>query len=338
MPNARYLNLISFPAPLEFKNSALGLRRGIRLGNLSGMIHLPRPNNPAIGKPFESLLAPRLKDVDFVVRVHLHMAASEEPHMYWGKYFSWTQKDPEGTAIASVNHALVSFAARQGNATLSPESVAEKCLQEIPAWSARLADWIEVLTRDDLNTSHPLHAAIVQPHWISTAWIYSDGRRPDYMFVNPPLTSIGSRGENALDAVLWTRAIRAANNRRDIPETWALIRDARAAQRRGLGRRAVLDAATAAELIIEKQLRAHLSRSNPPTFVDKLMKSTWQVSRRIELMRSLGLWLPANLDADLTSLRNGVVHNNSDVNKPAAKAAVDAVEELARRYELTLLK
>src|SRR5437867_7118814 len=34
-------------------------------------IYLPRPNGAAIGKPFESLLAPRVKDVDFVVRVHL---------------------------------------------------------------------------------------------------------------------------------------------------------------------------------------------------------------------------------------------------------------------------
>jgi hypothetical protein len=302
------------------------------------MIYLPRPNGAAIGKPFESLLAPRVKDVDFVVRVHLHVAASEEPEMYWGKYFAWNQKDPEGSAIASVKHAIVSFAARQGNVTLSADSVTETCLHEFPAWSARLADWIEVLTSEDLNASHPLHVAIAEPRWMSTAWIHSDRRRPDYMFVNPPLTSIGSRGESALDAVLWTRAVRAANNRRDIPEIWALVRDARAAQRRGLGRRAVLDAATAAELIIEKQLRAHLSRVNPPAFVDKLMTSTWQVSRRIELMRSLELWLPAKIDDHLTLLRNRVVHNNAQVKKPAAKAAVDAVEQLARHYELTLLK
>ena len=55
-------------------------------------------------------------------------------------------------------------------------------------------------------------------------------------------------------------------------------------------------------------------------------------------MRSLELWLPAKIDDDLTLLRNRVVHKNAQVKKPAAKAAVDAVEQLARHYELTLLK
>src|SRR5262245_20465663 len=113
---------------------------------------------------------------------------------------------------------------------------------------------------------------------------------------------------------------------------YGLLYETLAPQRRGLGRRAVLDAATAAELIIEKQLRSALSSSNPAPFVDKLMKSAWQVSRRMDMMRSLELWLPANIDKDLTSLRNAVVHSNLEVDRVAAKAAVHAVEELARYY------
>ena len=209
---------------------------------------------------------------------------------------------------------------------------------KLSSWSQRLSDWVEVLASDDLNDSHPVHRAIAPRHWTSPAWIHPQGSKIRYTFVNPPISLIGSSGENALDAGLWSRAVRAANNQRDIPDIWALVRDARAAQRRRLGRRAVLDAATAAELIIERQLRTTLRRNNPDAFVERLMKSAWQVSRRIELMRSLKMWLPPKIEENLSSLRNRVVHNNAPVSKEEAKAAVDAAEQLARHYELGLLK
>lgn len=338
MTNETYLNIVTFPRALEFKNNALGIWRRIQMGDLVGKIYLPRSNIGAIDTSFRNLLPPLIKNIDFLIRVEQHMHEnSEEFELQWGNYFTWYKKNPEDTAIAAVYRAVIAFPAVQGLGKLSVEDLAKKCIEQFPAWSSRLSDWIEVLTSDDLNAAHPLYAGD-HSLWVSAAWIHPKGTGIDYSFINPQLTLHGSNGKNSMDANLWTRAIHAANNNREIPEIWALIRDARAAQRRDLGRRAVLDAGTSAELIIEKNLRRRLLRSNSQPFVDKIMKGTWQVSRRVELMKSLRMWFPQNFEVHLLQLRNNVVHKNARVTTSEAKHAVDAAEQLARKYESGLLK
>ena len=73
-------------------------------------------------------------------------------------------------------------------------------------------------------------------------------------------------------------------------------------------------------------------------FVDKLLKNTWQVSRRTDLMKALGMWLPAGLDTKLSELRNKVVHANATVTTLQSKEAMEVAEELARHYVMSLLK
>ena len=232
-----YLNILTFPVSLEFRNSALGLRRRVKIGNLCGTLILPLANNNAIGESFSQLLAPKMKHLDFAERVYAHCHQHEpEGTLRWGGYFTYNQNDPVNTAIASVHSAVLSLSPSQSGRTLSMEQVAEECLQHFPQWCVSLTDWIELMTRDDLNVAHPLNTAFAPLHWTSTAWTHTSGSRPDYKYVNPPLHMFGSDGENAMDAGQWSDAIRAANAMRDLPEIWALLRDARSAQRRGNGR------------------------------------------------------------------------------------------------------
>ncbi|HEY2847686.1 MAG TPA: hypothetical protein VGI80_07700, partial [Pyrinomonadaceae bacterium] len=71
--------------------------------------------------------------------------------------------------------------------------------------------------------------------------------------------------------------------------------------------------------------------------VETLMKGTWQVSRRMELMAALSMWLPADLSSKLTELRNKVIHKNVVVTPQLAREAVDAANDLARHYASSLL-
>ena len=309
------------------------------MGNLRGSLILPIANNDAIEKPFAELLPPRAMHVAFATQIYAQSHQSERNGaISWGRYFAYTKNDPVESAVASVHSAILAFSPTQHGRTMSVRQVAEECLEHLPQWCARLTDWIEVLTRDDLNPAHSLSAQIAPKRWTTAAWIHTSSARPEYTFVNPVLSLFGSDGKNAMGASEWSAAIRAANARRDLPEIWTLLRDARGAQRRGNGRRAVLDAATAAELIIDRQLRARLLRDNDVAFVDNLLKSTWQVSRRMDLMKSLGMWLPAGLETKLSSLRNRVGHSNAAVTRGQAIGAVDVAEDLARHYEASLLK
>lgn len=337
MPTSTYLNIITFPVPIEFKNAALGIRRTINVGGLKGVIYLPTQNIPEIGQAFSELRPPAVRNIDLATRIQ-NLSADPDISVTscWGRYFTWHLDDVEKTAIASVQRAAVAFPAPQGNNVLSVESLAQKCIAQFPTWGARLADWIEVLTGQDLNASHPWEPAVSKQRWTSTAWIYPAVKKVTYTYVNSSLSVYFSKGEQALDAEGWTSAIRAANSGRDIPDVWALVRDARAAQRRRLYRRAILDAATAAELIIDRQLRGNLLKINSATFVARLMKGTWQVSKRIDMMESLGLWLPNDIEANVSTLRNRVIHSNANVTASEGRKAVDTVEQLARCYERKL--
>lgn len=300
---------------------------------------LPRANNTEIGAPFSQLLPPRVSKVSYAEKVHAHVHQNDgEGRLRWGSYFTYNTKDPVNTAVASVHAAILSIPPKQSGQTRSLRSVADECMEHLSAWSSRLTDWIEVLTGEDLNAVHPVNATLMPERWTSTAWIYQDGSKLDYTFVNPPMVLMGSDGKNAMNEKIWTRAIAAANAARNIPDVWALIRDARAAKLRDNRRRAVLDAATAAELIVDQQLRSALLRNNSVAFVDNLLKGAWQVSRRIEMMKALSMWLPVGLESKLTSVRNKVIHANQAVTKPQAVAAVEVAEELARRYAAALLK
>lgn len=339
MRRTPYLTRLIFPASLEFRNATLGLRRRVLIGDLRGTLTLPRANNDGITESFSELLPPRVKNIEFLERVYAHSPDNEvEPRIYWGQYFAWNRHDPIGTAVASVRSAALTFAPSQGGHDMSVRKVAERCLADLPAWCSRLVDWVELLTGVDADPRNPLDAAIVPPSWVSPAWVYPTASGPDYDYFNAPVVLLGSTGEHALDTTNWSKAVRAANARQDLPEIWALLRDARRAQRRRNPRRTILDAATATELIVDRQLRVRLRRDNPQALVERLMKDTWQMQRRTRLMTTLGMWLPPDLDTKLLFLRNRVVHGNAPVTRGESAAALEVAEALARRYEMPRLK
>jgi hypothetical protein len=327
----QYLNLVRFPVALQFRERALGLRRDIAIGPLNGTIHLPRSNVTSIAEPFSTLKAPGVRQIAYAVRVHNHGRENYD-RLWWGKYFTWHSKDPKNTAVASIAHAAISFSAVQAGGMTPLKVVAEQCHNHLPAWYSKLADWIEVLTKVDLDAAHSLQRVVEGPRLNTVPWISIERGQKRYDYVNAPGVAIGSDGKDALDGKLWSAALRGANRGLRPAEERLLLRDARAALARRHPRRAVLDAATVAELVIEPALRRALLRRNPQSVVDHLLKTDWQFARRKELMLALGMWLPPTLDQDLMKRRNKAIHENAIITQPQAKAAVDIAEQLANHY------
>ena len=280
----QYLNILQFPVACEFRNSALGRHRKVCVGSLAGSIHLPRPDLAAVGKPFNTLLPPRVRDIAFATRIFDHGASNVWERLSWGKYFFYNVKDPANTAVASVQFAALTFPVRQPDGNFALSKVAEECLKHMPDWCARLTTWIEVLTKDDLEAAHSLPAAVHPQRWTTVAWVTSSRGKPHYDYVNPLMHSFGSDGRYAMTTELWSSAVRGANATTTPPEVHLLLRDARAAQRRNYGRRAVLDAATAAELIIEPAIRARLLKSHTVRDTDAQLRKEWKFSDRKALM------------------------------------------------------
>lgn len=328
----RFANIIRFPAGLQFKNATLGSRNAIKIGPARGWIYLPQANLREIDG-FDRLLAPpRASDVEYALRVQNNGRKPYE-HLRWGNYFTWNLHDPENTAIAWVTHGLIVFPAKQGRRLQTLERVARQCQAHLPAWYSVLADWIEVTTGIDLDPTHSARHMMEGPILNTIPWIFANRRgKYGYEYVNRHLVLMGDDGRHAMGPALWAAVIRAANRLKTPPEERLLLRDARSALARGSARRAILDAITALEIVVESALRKALLRRNPRKLVEHLLKSEWKLSMRVDLMRKARLWLPAGVDSALLELRNKVVHKNAAVTVLQAGAAVAAVTKFVDRY------
>jgi hypothetical protein len=326
-----FLNIVRFPIPLEFKNSALGLRRKITVGPLTGAIYLPRENLANIDESFSGLRPPQLRDIAWALKV-FNLGREERDHLHWGQYFTWNKTSPAATAVASVGHAVLSFNPNQDNGPKSLSEVAAECHKHLPLWYRRLKEWIEVVSKDDLDADHPL-GAVKRPELVSTPWTFRQNGKLKYDYINPMLVLHGSTGDNALDARLWSSAIRGANRELHPPEVRILLRDARAAFLRKNYRRTVLDSATATELLIDPVLRRILLRTNNVNVVDYLLKQNWSFKWRKEMLAKLGIAVPQGLAEKLMNVRNDVIHANKTITQEQARQGLALAEQLADQLE-----
>ena len=138
MSRPNYLNIITFPLALNFKNEVFGKSRRVNLDGLSGTLYLPQPNLAGIKQDKRGLLAPKVKGIDLAIRVFEGNPVSEDRRIWWGDYFKWNTQDLGKTAVASVVRAVLSIPAEQAGNNYAVDDVGKKCLTAFPQWSGRL--------------------------------------------------------------------------------------------------------------------------------------------------------------------------------------------------------
>jgi hypothetical protein len=120
-------------------------------------------------------------------------------------------------------------------------------------------------------------------------WLRHEGQARDVW--NPAPIHATMSPINALTREMWQGILGAASDGRQPPTEYLLLRDSFAANRRGQGRRAVLDAATAAELALTRLLDQELAagRQDLATYVKDQSK---QIGGRIRALTALGIQIP----------------------------------------------
>lgn len=196
--------------------------------------------------------------------------------------------------------------------------VGDELMLAANAWHDRLRSWVEVLTHQDLDHMMPRWDAHIDG--VGLARFGADGRR------------LGAGGRIRLDSGdvtpaprgYFEHAIASAGAGEYPPLAHLLLRDARAAWRRDQPRRALIDAATAAELGLTALADGNGAMVKGPTPLGRLVK---ELAAQGVITEAEG----ASLKESVVDPRNQAIHEGTSPTPWDAATACQAAELVVRR-------
>lgn len=179
-----------------------------------------------------------------------HNQVSDQPDDQTGELLVWTQEYgafiPESLRPATgLKRVVVTGVEAPKHATRTWAGPDDRLVEVIAAWFDQVRSWIEVLTGQDLDPQHRVYDAEVVA--------------PGLNFISPPhdaslALTITTPRIRPVREQEWRTVMEAVRDGREAPLEELLSRDARAAHARGFNRRAVVDAATAVEVLLAREV------------------------------------------------------------------------------------
>lgn len=193
--------------------------------------------------------------------------------------------------------------------------VGDALVERIESWFDGVRSWAEVSTGQDLDFKHPVADAEDPAEGLLLAEdgdLQSSGHGRFTMREVVPVT-----------LAQWIHILALAAAGRKPPVEYLLMRDANAANVRGLSRRAVLDAATATEIVLNRAL-TKAAEAMPDGARQKYLKKQRMLGTLMTDLKEAGVefeqpWADLRSLADL---RNDAIHSGSEPDPLEAAVAV----------------
>lgn len=288
-------------------------------------------------------LDPRLHEVNLVApycqaRERRDMAEAAEARYAgdsaWGCVQDW--RDPVGAPVPT--HAVIErlrFATHGAAADDAALQVTqEHFARDQRAWWQRLAEWIGVVSSQDLTgfgRRRRGRSLLGLSMWNPDV---PEGQESGFSTLN-----LGDLrpfcGEPLTKSQLAT-CMRLTGEEVRPPLAWLLLCDARSLMRYGEYRRAVLDAATATELALTEILDKYATATATPAVMAKV-KKTKTLGRLNDLARQLvPSVIPADVQARVIDPRNAATHEGQEPTQQIAELAMStAIELVGAAYPLS---
>lgn len=284
------------PAGVGFRLEGLGTAAPTRLAGRGAVVHLPRllGGEPVLVQP--AVLDGLVEEPEYSVA---DVAEDAGPGSPWGWPTSWGST-VETTALA-VTQVVITVG---GVGTADAEAVVSKCIGAFPQWFRLLKDWVEVLTKQDLDYMAPRKRLELEgDRW--AAWVGKADVEVSVRFI------VDFDYGKPLHQARWARLLELVGAGSQPAVEHLLLRDARAAHVRRQYRQAVVDAATSLEIALHRLLLAE-HRRDPTRLADELLRlaERWTLGTLQGTLERLGL-TPPGVTADLVALRNSVVHKKA---------------------------
>jgi hypothetical protein len=301
--SARY----QLPTHVWVASDVLGTVTETRVGRLAARIHTPGPNQSGRIEP------PPLP--------HVNREVLEDTDVPWTHRYAGFTHDPAATALRIVGLELFEEADRPLGPVPYTDGTDEHRIitaagTHIARWFDVVRTWIELLTTQDLDPRHPVYDAnTIGPGF--EAWRNDKFAEVGFTMTTPRINEV------TLDD--WRFVLRHAADDRYPPAQHVLARDARAAFIRDNFRKAVLDAATSAEITL-----AYVYDQEWPKYGSEPPMKRPMLHNYIEWLTSKAVPLAAgnNRLEEQRDARNRAIHTGADAAQTAAYDAVDAAYRL----------
>jgi hypothetical protein len=298
----------------------------IQLCGTRGLVSLPELRPGAFGRP--RLVTPPLIRRGATVG----WGDGRGPSTRWG----WSLADRWDQA-QQVFVRMLAMRFPQPDARLeSATEVADALFESIGEWSRRLEDWLDVSLNEDRadTASHPLVSKTTERmHQVVDRLelkYVDEARTVSKLLAYLPPYSIDFLPQTPLVTETWSRILDHANAGREPPNERILLRDSRVQLAENHNRRAVLDAATAAELALTLMLDEILS-GLPRSVGELIRRGARQLGPLAETLQRLGTRLPASFRQDLVEVRNQVIHAGYEPSTDMARRTVQLAHDLVEQ-------
>lgn len=332
-----------FPRPIWVSRDVKGQRYDTRIGPIVATIVMPTAVPPTgyamwgppelAGVP-ESALAPVPQETSLRLDAYPDGAAVVNP--VWDTPFAAeVQGGGPATALRAVGLELSEDpAAPTHNDTRSaigdaersfrlsvhgtPEArIADLAGRNVEEWFTRVAEWVSILTQQDLDHRHQIYdASLLGPgfrHW-DDAW-----RVTSATYTTPTITAIGADS--------FRTVLRHAGDRKRPALEWQLLLQAAHSINREFFRRAVLDCATAAEICVSRKVANSSSPSGKPGAGAGLkVLSKWLVAHENQT------YVEDPDSSALANLRNTVIHNGIEPTSVQTGAAASCAVRIVKAH------
>jgi hypothetical protein len=223
---------------------------------------------------------------------------------------------------------------------VGPEStalLADRLFDAVKEWSTLLEDWLDVAL-DEIRDDTPIQP-FFPPGTRTRRRV--DGLELDHIDEAKAVTELRAfplRGAFKtvpyafLAAYAWRPILDHVSAGREPPSDRLLLRDARVQLAERHSRRAVLDAATAAELSLTQMLDDSLT-GLPSEIRELIRRGARQLGPLASTLHRLGVTLPDSLPRDLVELRNRVIHAGYQPSMDAARRTVQLAHDLVEQAQ-----
>ena len=254
--------------------------------------------------------------------------ASSPPGEQWGWLDSFTADNEE---IVAVKRLVLT--SQFDPDVEDAQVVAEQVVEATASWWAAVSAWVELITGQHLtHVGHykPQVLGNVTPIWL----IGEDGFSSTSMKIRTT-SRIELSPLNLVDSSIFRNVLFLAEP--GPPLAWTLLRGARSLKNVGQHRRAVIDAATAADLGVTQLLDEQLQIHNPTERAATLQKNP-MLGQKVKQLSKLGVPLPQSFNDKLVCKRNVAVHEGAIItNQQCSDAIGEAVSVVEKAFPLPKL-